>query len=41
MLKRASELQDKLIAHRHDFHQNPEVGFTEPIGLGGGSNMSG
>ena len=29
MLKRASELQDKLIAHRHDFHQNPEVGFTE------------
>ena len=29
MLKRAKELQDKLVAYRHDFHKFPEVGFTE------------
>jgi amidohydrolase len=29
MLNRANELQDKLTAYRHDFHQFPEVGFQE------------
>jgi amidohydrolase len=29
MLKRANDLQDKLIAYRHDFHTHPEVGFHE------------
>ncbi len=29
MLKRAKEIQEKLVAYRHDFHQFPEVGFTE------------
>jgi amidohydrolase len=29
MLNRAKELQDKLIAYRHDFHKFPEVGFHE------------
>jgi amidohydrolase len=29
MLKRATELQDKLIDYRHDFHKFPEVGFHE------------
>ncbi len=29
MLNRAKELQNKLVAYRHDFHKYPEVGFTE------------
>jgi amidohydrolase len=29
MLDQAKKLQDKLVAYRHDFHKNPEVGFTE------------
>ncbi len=29
MLKRANEIRDKLFTYRHDFHKNPEVGFTE------------
>ncbi len=29
MLNRAKEIQDKLVAYRHDFHRFPEVGFTE------------
>jgi amidohydrolase len=29
MLKRATELQDKLIDYRHDFHKFPEVGYHE------------
>jgi amidohydrolase len=29
MLKRANELQEKLVAYRHDFHKHPEVGFNE------------
>ncbi len=29
MLKRANEIRDKLVSYRHDFHKNPEVGFTE------------
>ncbi len=29
MLNRANEIQDKLVAYRHDFHRFPEVGFTE------------
>jgi metal-dependent amidase/aminoacylase/carboxypeptidase family protein len=29
MLDQAIKLQDKLVAYRHDFHKNPEVGFNE------------
>jgi len=29
MLKQAKDIQDKLVAYRHDFHKNPEVGFEE------------
>jgi metal-dependent amidase/aminoacylase/carboxypeptidase family protein len=29
MLDQAKKLQDKLVAYRHDFHKNPEVGFNE------------
>ncbi|HSB65950.1 MAG TPA: M20/M25/M40 family metallo-hydrolase, partial [Anaerolineales bacterium] len=29
MLKQASELHEKLISYRRDFHQFPELGFTE------------
>jgi amidohydrolase len=29
MFNRANELQDRLTAYRHDFHQFPEVGFQE------------
>ncbi len=29
MLQRANKLQKKLIAYRHDFHKNPELGFKE------------
>src|SRR4030042_6607901 len=29
MLNRARELENKLTIYRHDFHKNPEVGYTE------------
>jgi amidohydrolase len=29
MLKRADDIQNKLVAYRHEFHKFPEVGFTE------------